>query len=71
MEREHGELQQHITRTDLWCENLSHWRAIITTAEVIFIYFFSLFSVITNTLSRGVEKTSRLSDVFDLINSEA
>uniref|UniRef100_A0A8C2XDK6 Sorting nexin 25 n=1 Tax=Cyclopterus lumpus TaxID=8103 RepID=A0A8C2XDK6_CYCLU len=34
MEREHGELQQHITRTDWWCENLGHWRASITTAEV-------------------------------------
>ncbi|KAM6951992.1 sorting nexin-25 isoform 1-T1 [Lycodopsis pacificus] len=33
MEREHGELQQHITRTDWWCENLGHWRAAITTAE--------------------------------------
>ncbi|XP_075959317.1 sorting nexin-25 isoform X1 [Anarhichas minor] len=33
MEREHGELQQHITRTDWWCENLGHWRAVITTAE--------------------------------------
>uniref|UniRef100_A0A665TQE5 Sorting nexin 25 n=1 Tax=Echeneis naucrates TaxID=173247 RepID=A0A665TQE5_ECHNA len=33
MEREHSELQQHITRTDWWCENLGHWRAAITTAE--------------------------------------
>uniref|UniRef100_A0A7N9ATM4 Sorting nexin 25 n=1 Tax=Mastacembelus armatus TaxID=205130 RepID=A0A7N9ATM4_9TELE len=33
MEREHSELQQHITRTDWWCENLGHWRATITTAE--------------------------------------
>ncbi|KAM7000728.1 sorting nexin-25 isoform 1-T1 [Tautogolabrus adspersus] len=33
MEKEHGELQQHITRTDWWCENLGHWRAIITAAE--------------------------------------
>ncbi|XP_074503835.1 sorting nexin-25 [Sebastes fasciatus] len=33
MEKEHGELQQHITRTDWWCENLGHWRATITTAE--------------------------------------
>lgn len=35
MEREHSELQQHITRTDWWCENLGHWRAAITAAEVI------------------------------------
>uniref|UniRef100_A0A4W6FUY8 Sorting nexin 25 n=1 Tax=Lates calcarifer TaxID=8187 RepID=A0A4W6FUY8_LATCA len=34
MEREHSELQQHIIRTDWWCENLGHWKAIITTAEV-------------------------------------
>uniref|UniRef100_A0A672G8W4 Sorting nexin 25 n=1 Tax=Salarias fasciatus TaxID=181472 RepID=A0A672G8W4_SALFA len=34
MEKEHSELQQHITRTDWWCENLGHWRAAITTAEV-------------------------------------
>uniref|UniRef100_A0AAQ4QWL5 Sorting nexin 25 n=1 Tax=Gasterosteus aculeatus aculeatus TaxID=481459 RepID=A0AAQ4QWL5_GASAC len=33
MEKEHGELQQHITRTDWWCENLGHWRATITSAE--------------------------------------
>lgn len=33
MEKEHGELQQHISRTDWWCENLGHWRAAITTAE--------------------------------------
>ncbi|XP_041845493.1 sorting nexin-25 [Melanotaenia boesemani] len=33
MEREHSELQQHITRTDWWCENLGNWRATITTAE--------------------------------------
>ncbi|TKS72757.1 Sorting nexin-25 [Collichthys lucidus] len=33
MEREHSELQQHITRTDWWCENLGHWRATIATAE--------------------------------------
>ncbi|XP_014876971.1 sorting nexin-25 [Poecilia latipinna] len=33
MEKEHSELQQHITRTDWWCENLGHWRASITTAE--------------------------------------
>uniref|UniRef100_A0A8C6K5Z6 Sorting nexin 25 n=1 Tax=Nothobranchius furzeri TaxID=105023 RepID=A0A8C6K5Z6_NOTFU len=33
MEKEHNELQQHITRTDRWCENLGHWRANITTAE--------------------------------------
>lgn len=36
MEREHSELQQHITRTDLWCENLGHWRATITAAEAMF-----------------------------------
>ncbi|XP_037531338.1 sorting nexin-25 [Nematolebias whitei] len=33
MEKEHSELQQHITRTDWWCENLGHWKANITTAE--------------------------------------
>ncbi|XP_062249653.1 sorting nexin-25 [Platichthys flesus] len=33
MEREHSELQQHISRTDWWCENLGRWRATITTAE--------------------------------------
>ncbi|XP_029703149.1 sorting nexin-25 [Takifugu rubripes] len=33
MEREHSELQQHISRTDWWCENLGHWRASITAAE--------------------------------------
>uniref|UniRef100_A0A8C5DWV6 Sorting nexin-25 n=1 Tax=Gouania willdenowi TaxID=441366 RepID=A0A8C5DWV6_GOUWI len=33
MEKEHSELQQHITRTDRWCENLGHWKATITAAE--------------------------------------
>ncbi|XP_033830028.1 sorting nexin-25 [Periophthalmus magnuspinnatus] len=33
MEKEHSELQQHISRTDWWCENLGHWRATITNAE--------------------------------------
>ncbi|XP_072296149.1 sorting nexin-25 [Eucyclogobius newberryi] len=33
MEKEHSELQQHISRTDWWCENLGHWRATITAAE--------------------------------------
>lgn len=33
MEKEHSELQQHITRTDWWCENLGYWRATITAAE--------------------------------------
>ncbi|XP_076023956.1 sorting nexin-25 [Genypterus blacodes] len=33
MEREHSELQQHIRRTDLWCEKLGCWRATITNAE--------------------------------------
>lgn len=38
MEREHSELQRHMTRTDWWCENLGHWRANITTAEVTLAY---------------------------------
>ncbi|XP_053735002.1 sorting nexin-25 [Synchiropus splendidus] len=33
MEKEHSELQQHIIRTDWWCENLGHWRATVTAAE--------------------------------------
>ncbi|XP_076877436.1 sorting nexin-25 [Brachyhypopomus gauderio] len=33
MEKEHGELQLHISRTDWWCENLGAWRAVITVAE--------------------------------------
>ncbi|KAG7282003.1 hypothetical protein CRUP_020108 [Coryphaenoides rupestris] len=35
MEKEHSELQQHIGRTDWWCENLGHWRATITAAEAM------------------------------------
>ena len=34
MEKEHSDLQQHIGRTDWWCENLGHWRATLTAAEV-------------------------------------
>lgn len=33
MEKEHGDLQLHISRTDWWCENLGSWRAVITGAE--------------------------------------
>lgn len=34
MEKEHSDLQLHISRTDWWCENLGTWKAMITTAEV-------------------------------------
>uniref|UniRef100_A0A8C1SB11 Sorting nexin 25 n=1 Tax=Cyprinus carpio TaxID=7962 RepID=A0A8C1SB11_CYPCA len=33
MEKEHSDLQLHISRTDCWCENLGSWRAVISTAE--------------------------------------
>ncbi|RXN29220.1 sorting nexin-25 [Labeo rohita] len=33
MEKEHSDLQLHISRTDCWCENLGTWRAIVSTAE--------------------------------------
>ncbi|XP_066504956.1 sorting nexin-25 isoform X2 [Hoplias malabaricus] len=33
MEKEHSDLQLHISRTDWWCENLGTWRAIISAAE--------------------------------------
>lgn len=33
MEKEHSDLQLHISRTDWWCENLGAWRAVITGAE--------------------------------------
>ncbi|XP_024918961.1 sorting nexin-25 [Cynoglossus semilaevis] len=33
MEKEHNDLQQHITRTDWWCEHLGNWSATITAAE--------------------------------------
>lgn len=56
MEREHSELQQHISRTDWWCENLGHWRAAITTAEVGCL--FSVLCVcnenISNENNRGL-----------------
>lgn len=35
MEKEHSDLQLHISRTDWWCENLGTWKAMIITAEVI------------------------------------
>ncbi|MGH0146797.1 UNVERIFIED_CONTAM: hypothetical protein FKN15_058717 [Acipenser sinensis] len=34
MEKEHSDLQLHISRTDWWCENLGTWRAIINSNEV-------------------------------------
>lgn len=50
MEKEHCELQQHISRTDWWCENLGHWRAVITTAEVrFFILRFLLPHLMINS----------------------
>uniref|UniRef100_A0A8C1K5D9 Sorting nexin 25 n=1 Tax=Cyprinus carpio TaxID=7962 RepID=A0A8C1K5D9_CYPCA len=33
MEKEHSDLQLHISRTDCWCENLGTWRAVVSTAE--------------------------------------
>ncbi|XP_051506282.1 sorting nexin-25-like isoform X2 [Myxocyprinus asiaticus] len=33
MEKEHSDLQLHISRTDCWCENLGTWRAVINTTE--------------------------------------
>ncbi|XP_016341043.1 sorting nexin-25 [Sinocyclocheilus anshuiensis] len=33
MEKEHSDLQLHISRTDCWCENLGTWRAVVNTAE--------------------------------------
>ncbi|KAG7461818.1 hypothetical protein MATL_G00195220 [Megalops atlanticus] len=33
MEKEHSDLQQHISRTDWWCENLGSWRAAISSTE--------------------------------------
>ncbi|KAM5193666.1 sorting nexin-25 [Mantella aurantiaca] len=34
MEKEQSDLDLHISRTDLWCENLGMWRALINTSEV-------------------------------------
>ncbi|KAJ8383106.1 hypothetical protein SKAU_G00038840 [Synaphobranchus kaupii] len=33
MEKEHSDLQEHISRTDWWCENLGVWRASISGTE--------------------------------------
>lgn len=35
MEREHNDLQQHIARTDWWCENLGQWKANISSSEIV------------------------------------
>ncbi|XP_044153584.1 sorting nexin-25 [Bufo gargarizans] len=34
MEKEQSDLDLHISRTDLWCENLGMWRALINISEV-------------------------------------
>ncbi|TRY93957.1 hypothetical protein DNTS_021113 [Danionella cerebrum] len=34
MEKEHSDLELHISRTDCWCENLGTWRAVVSTAEM-------------------------------------
>ncbi|XP_051784395.1 sorting nexin-25 [Erpetoichthys calabaricus] len=34
MEKEQDDLQQHISRTDWWCENLGMWRAVINNSEI-------------------------------------
>nr|XP_033799389.1 sorting nexin-25 isoform X2 [Geotrypetes seraphini] len=35
MEKENGDLELHISRTDWWCENLGMWRAVINSSEVL------------------------------------
>ncbi|KAI1887579.1 hypothetical protein AGOR_G00191760 [Albula goreensis] len=35
MEKEHSELQLHISRTDWWCENLGMWRAVVSSGETV------------------------------------
>ncbi|XP_062905460.1 sorting nexin-25 isoform X1 [Mobula hypostoma] len=35
MEKEQNDLQQHIGRTDWWCENLGQWKAIISSSEIV------------------------------------
>ncbi|KAJ8269684.1 hypothetical protein COCON_G00122910 [Conger conger] len=35
MEKEHSDLQEHISRTDWWCENLGVWRAAISGTEAV------------------------------------
>ncbi|XP_023686490.1 sorting nexin-25-like isoform X1 [Paramormyrops kingsleyae] len=35
MEKVQSELQQHVSRTDWWCENLGRWRAIISSGELV------------------------------------
>ncbi|XP_072113856.1 sorting nexin-25 isoform X3 [Mobula birostris] len=35
MEKEQNDLQQHIARTDWWCENLGQWKAIISSSEIV------------------------------------
>ncbi|KAM4809520.1 sorting nexin-25 isoform 2-T2 [Rhinophrynus dorsalis] len=34
MEKEQSDLDLHISRTDLWCENLGMWRALINSSQV-------------------------------------
>ncbi|KAJ8335900.1 hypothetical protein SKAU_G00392420 [Synaphobranchus kaupii] len=35
MEKEHSDLQLHISRTDWWCENLGMWRAVVNSGEAV------------------------------------
>ncbi|KAJ8383449.1 hypothetical protein AAFF_G00220450 [Aldrovandia affinis] len=35
MEKEHSDLQLHISRTDWWCENLGMWRAVVCSGEAV------------------------------------
>ncbi|XP_069795722.1 sorting nexin-25 isoform X2 [Narcine bancroftii] len=35
MEIEHNDLQQHIARTDWWCENLGQWKGLISNSEIV------------------------------------
>ncbi|KAG5285722.1 hypothetical protein AALO_G00006670 [Alosa alosa] len=35
MEKEHSDLQVHISRTDWWCTNLGMWRASVTGGEAV------------------------------------
>lgn len=45
MEKEHSDLQTHISRTDWWCTNLGMWRATVTGGEVrvcVGVYMYSM-----------------------------
>ncbi|XP_030622570.1 sorting nexin-25 [Chanos chanos] len=73
MEKEHSDLQLHISRTDWWCENLGTWRAVISGAEAAEENGEQMpsYSVVVSLLEGDDSKNSRWTVVRKLSEFQA